>query len=228
MTTTCTDPEHANIKDFVVRSDRLADMFEYQRKLQLLLGNDATTMAPEQLMDYIRTMGWACSDELHEAVNECGWKPWATSNHINYEAFRDELTDAWLFLLNLMIAANMTPGDLFDRWIKKRLNAERRHYEQYDGVSSKCPKCKRAYDNDAVKCEPEIPTGADGKGRPAICAEDTMIMESTINQIMQECPKCQAKYGADGTKCVAPTRTGFGWCHTARMAILGVDTIKHA
>jgi hypothetical protein len=132
----------------------LRQMMGLQAALQVKLGNDVGNMSMDQLMAYVREQTLACTDELHEALQETGWKTWAKNPHINQEAFADELIDAWLFLMNLMNVAGMTAEQLYVGHAKKVVNATKRNDEKYDGVSTKCPLCRRAYDNDAVRCVP--------------------------------------------------------------------------
>lgn len=92
----------------------------------------------------------ACTDELHEALNEIGWKQWATSRHINEDALKKELIDAAHFLINLMLHAGMTADEFFEMYIVKNKRNFERQAEGYDGVSSKCPHCARALDDVGV------------------------------------------------------------------------------
>jgi hypothetical protein len=149
-----------------METDHLAGL---QVDLQRQLNCDIRKMTPKMLMDYVREQTLACTDELHEALTETGWKTWAKNPHINEEAMRDELIDAWLFLLNLMNVAGMTPEQLYLGHAKKVANAIKRNNDKYDGVSTKCPTCKRAFDNDAVGC------------RPGYCAATTVDVPATIN-----------------------------------------------
>lgn len=172
--------------------DMLAVMLAAQADVQRqLTGLDVTQLKGDSLADYMRTMGWACSDELHEAVNETGWKPWATSRHINHEEFMGEMTDAWLFFMNLMLAGGMTADDLIDRTAKKQDNALIRFANGYDGKTSKCPKCKRAYDNEGVKCTPPH-SGPDGAGA-AYCGY--------VKAGDMACPICDKELTSPGVMC---------------------------
>jgi hypothetical protein len=56
--------------------------------------------------------------------------------------------------MNLCLAVNMTPGELFDGYMSKHKKNAQRQLEGYDAQSTKCPKCTRAYDDDAVSCQP--------------------------------------------------------------------------
>lgn len=134
--------------------DQLRLMLGMQRDLQLAMppvGNDIMAKTGDELAATIRNMVLACEDELHEAMNETGWKPWATSRHVNAEAFTKELVDAWHFFMNLMLigaaALEMNPEDYADhftrQYIAKNIVNRQRQEEGYDGVTTKCPGCKR-------------------------------------------------------------------------------------
>jgi dimeric dUTPase (all-alpha-NTP-PPase superfamily) len=127
-----------------------------QRNLQLMYNKGKTIedFTPEERMAAIRENVLACEDELHEALAETGWKPWATSNHINTEAFHSEMVDAWHFFMNLMLHSGMTADDLYRGYIEKNAKNIKRQADGYDGVTTKCSKCGRAMDDTAVKCSP--------------------------------------------------------------------------
>lgn len=129
-------------------------MMDLQIDLQRRLGTDIEKMTPTELMAFVREQVLACTDELHEALQETGWKTWAKNPHINMEAFRAELIDAWQFLMNLMWVAGMKPEGLYVGHARKVTKNLERHEANYDGVSTKCPICRRAYDDSAVACKP--------------------------------------------------------------------------
>lgn len=133
---------------------RLTHMLKMQRDLQLRYNNGKAIedFTPEERMQAIRDNVLACTDELHEALGETGWKPWATSNHLNVDAFRAEMVDAWHFFMNLMLHSGMTADDLYRGYVAKHAKNHKRQDDGYDGVSTKCPGCKRAYDDEAVAC----------------------------------------------------------------------------
>lgn len=115
-------------------------------------GRDLRALKGDHLMEQVRNNVLALEDELHEALAETGWKPWSTSNHMNVEAFRSELIDAWHFFMNLMLLCGMDSYDLYQGYVAKHeLNAQRQR-EGYDGVSTKCPRCKRALDDHTTVC----------------------------------------------------------------------------
>lgn len=138
--------------DFI---DRLGEMFERQDALQIGAYEPHTSprdFTQEAKIAFIQTNILALTDELHEALGETGWKPWATSKHINVAAYKGELIDAWHFFMNLCIVVGMTPEELYMGYLVKRGKNIKRQEEGYDGVSMKCPGCHRALDDDAVLC----------------------------------------------------------------------------
>jgi dimeric dUTPase (all-alpha-NTP-PPase superfamily) len=133
--------------------DKLAMMLSLQHSLQ----KDSYGIDPKEMEDADRVafITWnvlALTDELHEALGEIGWKPWATSRHINVEALQGELVDAWHFFMNLCLAAGLTEDVLLRKYlVKNAINASRQK-DGYDGVSTKCPQCQRALDDPATLC----------------------------------------------------------------------------
>lgn len=138
--------------------DRLRDMFARQYELQTETYDvNLHEMTPEQRIQYIKDNVLAATDELHEVLGETGWKPWATSRHLNDEAYMNEIVDLWHFVMNLMLATGHHPDflaeQLYFRYIQKNRKNAKRQEDGYDGVAGKCPGCKRAYDDTAVLCE---------------------------------------------------------------------------
>ena len=133
----------------------LNQMMEAQRALQVeAYGKDPSELVGEERVMFIKNMSLALLDEIHEALAEVGWKPWATSRHVNEEAFKGELVDAWHFFMNLMLAAHMDPFELMEKYMAKRQKNKDRQEAGYDGVSGKCMGCRRALDDAAVGCMP--------------------------------------------------------------------------
>lgn len=145
----------------------LQDMLDEQERAQRNVhGLDLVRLTGEERIEAIRWNVLALEDELHEALAETGWKPWATSRHVNREAFLGELIDAWHFLMNLFIIADTDAEEIEQRYFAKRAKNDKRQHDGYDGVDGKCPGCHRALDDDAVKC------GLSTNGRYVICRND--------------------------------------------------------
>lgn len=153
---------------------RLTKMLEMQRSLQLRYNNGKAIedFSDAERMEAIRDNILACTDELHEAMAETGWKPWATSNHINVKSFHSEMVDAWHFFMNLMLHSGMTADDLYQGYVDKHQTNIKRQDDGYDGITGKCPICKRAYDDKGVKCTPIVYVfDGTNKPQPGYCAE---------------------------------------------------------
>mgnify|MGYP006053891801 CR=1 FL=1 len=130
--------------------DRLDTMLQMQLGLQKMhMGGDPRDLEGDQLADFLRWNAFALTDEIHEAMAEVGWKPWATSRHVNRGAFMKEMVDAWHFFMNMLLAANpgRSPEDImtefFERYSEKNAVNAQRQVEGYDGVSTKCSHCHR-------------------------------------------------------------------------------------
>lgn len=131
----------------------LNKLMEAQSQLQeSAYGRDIKSLEGEERTSFIKDMTLALSDELHEALAEVGWKPWATSRHVNEEAFKGELIDAFHFFMNLCLAAGMDAFELTEKYYLKNAKNLRRQQDGYDGVEGKCKDCGRALDDDAVLC----------------------------------------------------------------------------
>lgn len=135
----------------------LAGIFARQLQLQeQSFGVSPQDMAPDDAMEYIRSMTLALEDELHEALAETGWKPWAASNHLNRDAFGAELVDALHFLVNLWLAAGWSAEDVESYYFQKAERNAARQRDGYDGLTGKCPDCKRDFSDPGVFCSDDI------------------------------------------------------------------------
>lgn len=135
----------------------LEKMMEMQAELQrrYLSGFNPQHLPEVQRMDYVRTIHTAIIKELGEVMDECGWKPWASSNHINEEAFKAELVDVFHFFMNFMLVVGMTPAELYAGYMRKNGKNHARIDGDYDGVTGKCPACHRDYADPGVTCRPK-------------------------------------------------------------------------
>lgn len=84
--------------------------------------------------------------ELGEMMNEFpGHKTWVTDRSVlNRDEFIAEAVDAMHFLGNILVAVHCTDAEFNNAYIRKMAkNAARMASGTYDGVSDKCPQCKR-------------------------------------------------------------------------------------
>lgn len=139
----------------VTGKDRLDAMFEIQARAQEeVMGQtlNGSKLSTTGRVDWFVANKNALIAELFEAQDETSWKWWAKSDYFNEEAVQKEIIDAWHFFLNLMNIANLTPDKLYEMYIAKRAINDQRQAEGYDGVSTKCGRCKRALDDPTSKC----------------------------------------------------------------------------
>lgn len=150
----------------------ILDFMRMQRGLQIgmkeanpELAGDPMELKGDDLADFMRWNAFALDDEVHEALAEVGWKPWATSRHVNHPEFMREMVDAWHFFLNMLLAGAGASGcsiwematQFENYYIEKNQKNLQRQLDGYDGVSTKCPVCKR----ELSECPPELVVGID-------------------------------------------------------------------
>lgn len=148
----------------------LQDMFANQDYLQTVVYGDGVSPReyldrdPEFALAFYKDMHIALVDELHEALAEIGWKPWASSRHFNHDAVKGELVDAFHFFMNLCLVSGVSAQDLINGYIDKSAKNIKRQEDGYDGVTTKCDICNRALDDNAVTCYKERATKWDDLG----------------------------------------------------------------
>ena len=108
----------------------------------------------EQEIEWLRWNVLAATDELHEMLNEVGWKPWATSRHLNREAYVGELVDVLHFVANMLSMVGVSGTELTRRYKEKQERNAARQRDGYTGVQEKCPNCGRGLDDPGVTCTP--------------------------------------------------------------------------
>lgn len=130
--------------------DRLTRMLTKQLELQRELSADPTAVSFNRRADWIAHMILAATSELHEALNEVGWKAWASSRHVNDDACFNELRDAWQFLTNAMFTVyQVTPAELaqlLETALDEKLVKNRARAAAGYAGTEKCPGCRRAID----------------------------------------------------------------------------------
>jgi dimeric dUTPase (all-alpha-NTP-PPase superfamily) len=105
--------------------DKLDIIFIYQLQLQYKL-KTMPFKNQKKRQEYINIMSLALIDEIMEALRETKYKPWKKQQQFNKEKFREELIDAWHFLINLTLASGMDTNDLYEAFVKKnKINIER-------------------------------------------------------------------------------------------------------
>lgn len=106
----------------------------------------------EELIKFLQWNNKAIIHEIVEEEAETGWKPWAKSRHVNLESMKGEWIDQFHFFLNKALAMGMDAEEIQRLYDGKHAKNAKRQEEGYDGVSTKCPGCGRALDDEAVLC----------------------------------------------------------------------------
>lgn len=142
--------------------DSLELMLERQRDFQRDIGYDFAKMTVAERVAFIKDMYVAAVQELGEALDETSWKPWTTGVRLNTSALTGELNDAFQFIMNMWFAAMPTAtiediaGAMLAIHTNKIAVNRKRARVGYDGVSGKCPECRRALDDQHVTCTPDL------------------------------------------------------------------------
>lgn len=134
-----------------------ADWIHSTAELQMQgYGCDPAALEGDDMAEFARWNVLATTDEMHEFLNEIGWKPWATSRHVNRDQAVGEIVDALHFIGNLLRMLNVTGRELTSRYKAKQLINLERQLAGYDGVSTKCPSCKRDLAESTCDCAEDI------------------------------------------------------------------------
>lgn len=148
----------------------------------------------DALADYVTWNHSALVQEAGEMLAEFGWKPWAVNRGwVNRQLALKEAVDVGHFLANILAAIGVTDEEWEAAYqAKQQVNRDRMASGTYDGVSTKCPGCKRAYE-DTVAC-----SGPTTKPTvlPAYCGQTDMYIVNTDTT----CPFCAIDY-ADTAGC---------------------------
>lgn len=123
-----------------------AEWLDLQHKLQVeSFGVDPRVLSEEEAAGYIQWNVLAATDELHEALQEVRWKPWATpyGGFVDRDRYVKELVDLLHFVANLLLVANVTGEELEVAYRSKHDVNAKRQEEGYDGVQVKCVNCSR-------------------------------------------------------------------------------------
>jgi len=127
----------------------LEEIFGAQAGLQARLGHRFSHMSIEERIDYINLNVLAATDELHEALNETTWKPWtAGERKIHRDEYVGELVDVFHFIVNLALAVECSPHELWVRYLEKNFRNHARQDAGYTG--EKCDKCGGELDRPGI------------------------------------------------------------------------------
>lgn len=134
----------------------LQKMLESQRELQRVLDPRAESEDPQEVCEYFKDMAFADIAETMEMLDETGWKPWTSKWYINREEAVAEWIDKWHFMMNIANVLRLSETEIVARYQQKAEINRQRKLDGYDGVSTKCPGCKRALDDPATQATHHI------------------------------------------------------------------------
>lgn len=126
-----------------VRNDMLEHMMDMQKELQERMGYDFELMTIEDRTAYIKEFTLHATDELHEMLRELPFlKPWKKYNLAEIDIpdammkAREEYVDVIHIVMNLGIALQMTPFDVYMGYLKKNeINHKRQdNTAEYKGI----------------------------------------------------------------------------------------------
>lgn len=93
---------------------------------------DVTSLAGEERAAYVRLNTLAATDELHEAMAECQWKPWKKNiGHVNRDRMLGEIVDVLNFVGNLLAMLDVDGEELSEAYMEKLAENRRRMEEGY-------------------------------------------------------------------------------------------------
>lgn len=130
----------------------------------------------DDLADYVTVNHSALVAEASELLAEFGWKPWAQPRGwVNRESALKEAVDIGHFLANILCAIGVTDEEWERAYRAKQEVNRQRQRDGYDGVTGKCPKCRRSYD-DGIGCVPGSSEGEvivmNGLGQRVLVVDD--------------------------------------------------------
>lgn len=117
--------------------DMLENIFRMQRDLQARIGIDLDNMTDADRADALRVNAYALEDEIHEALRETRWKPWAKPGPVfrDRAKYVEELVDSLHFFVNLCLHGGISADELYREYLAKNLiNHERQDSGSYDGI----------------------------------------------------------------------------------------------
>lgn len=107
------------------------EVFLRQSEIQFdVYGHQFSRMTDQAKIAFIKEMVLSMTHELHEALDETGWKGWTASRHVHMDLFLRELVDVQLMLINLFLVTGIHAADLSFAVadlmaIKQKLNVQR-------------------------------------------------------------------------------------------------------
>jgi len=121
-------------------ADKLSEIFELQRSLNLRIGVDTARMTDEQRQEWVLNYARAVTQEVAELTDSVPWKWWAKYQKFDKQNARVEVVDMLHFLVSLAQVLEMTAQDVYDAYTKKHaVNVQRQEagYQEKDEGDSR-------------------------------------------------------------------------------------------
>ena len=138
--------EDIDLSDFIpdVPIYTFGDWLQSTAELQeRFFDGDPADLDAEGAISFITWNALAAHCEITEMLQEIGWKPWASSRHINREDALKEIVDVLHFLGNILRTLRVSGKELTEAYREKQTKNALRMINGYDGVKEKCGECGR-------------------------------------------------------------------------------------
>lgn len=110
-------------------SNSLQRIFDFQKAFQSELhGIELPALNNAVIGEYALGVFTELGEAL--AVNK-NWKKWRCQSEFDEQAFREEIADIWLFLVNITLASNMDAEDILAEIERKQTIIKQRIKEDY-------------------------------------------------------------------------------------------------
>ena len=114
--------------------DKLDKIFEMQDVLNQRIGVVTDQLSEEDKTKWVLNYTRAMQQELAELIDSVPWKWWAKYQDFDEQNAKVEIVDLFHFLISLAQVMGMTPGDVYEAYVKK--NAVN-HQRQENGYANK-------------------------------------------------------------------------------------------
>ncbi len=107
-------------------ADKLKEIFEMQRRLNMRIGVDTDNMDDDDRAKWVLNYSRALGQELAELVDSVPWKWWAKYQEFDKQNAKVEVVDMFHFLISLAQTLGLTADDVYRAYVKKnKVNFER-------------------------------------------------------------------------------------------------------
>lgn len=115
-------------------------------------GQDPPTLEDDERADWLMMNLFAMVTEVTEMSDEMGWKPWThPRGWTNRDLVISEMADLFHFAGNILATIECTGEEFSVAYLEKVGKNYTRQAEGDDGISRRCPHCKRSLDDVGVR-----------------------------------------------------------------------------